>query len=127
MLNVRSYKYHLWGQYTVEELNGKCYKFTKEDKEVIVAEADIHEVKRFSPGMKTASVNSDKYDLSGEYTVEEVYGKFNKFTKEDKVVIVPEADMSLHVEIDRTKGGRRRNRRATKRARKSRRSYSRRK
>ena len=133
---VQSYKYKLWDEYTVEELNGRCYKFTQKDKEVIVAEADINEVEgfsrdKFSRDNKPTFVKSVMYKLSGEYTVEEVYGKFYKFTKgkfpSDIVVIVPEADIKEVDGFNPRKGGRRRNRRATKRARKSRRSYSRRK
>lgn len=129
---VQSYKYKLWGENTVEELNGMCYKFTQKGKEVIVPEADIDKVDGFSRGNKTAFVKSFMYKLSGENTVEEVYGKFYKFTTKgkfpsDTVVIVPEADIDEVDGFKPTKGGRRRNRRATKRARKSRHSYSRRK
>ena len=127
---VTSSKYNLSGENTVEELNGKCYKFTQGGKEVIVAEADIDQVEGFSPGDKNASVRHIAYNLFGENTIEEVYGKFYKFTKGkfpfDTVVIVPEADIKLIQGFEPRKGGRRRNRRATKRARKSRRSYSRR-
>ena len=128
MQTVKSSKYKLSGENTVEVLNGMCYIFT--GKEVIVAEDDIGQVDGFSTGDETATVRCHMYNLYGEKTVKEVSGKFYKFTSgiyPFNVVIVPEADIGEVDGFKPTKGGRRRNRRATKRARKSRRSYSRRK
>lgn len=75
-------------------------------------------------------VKSYKYDLWGESEVEEVTGKFYKFTQkrggDDKVVYVPESDINDAVEGFSIGGGRR-NRRATKKARVNKRRYTRRK
>ena len=39
------------------------------------------------------SVESIKYDLSGDYTIKAVTGKFYRFKKGDKEVFVPEDSM----------------------------------
>lgn len=104
---VKSYKYNLSGDYKVEEQNGIFYKFT-DNAPVSVSESDIGEVKGFDQDRVlvndtsssddegdvffTQNVTSDKYKLSGSYTVEKNDDNYI-FTK--PTVYVPESDIVI--------------------------------
>jgi len=142
---VSSEKYNLRGEYAVKELTGKYYTFTQDEKDVIVPESDIdhdydiHGVEGFLPGHTNAFVKSIPYNLYGNNKITEHIGKYYRFTKDDKNTFVPKSDIkkgNKHTFVPKSdikevegyspRGGMRRNHRATKRARRNRRSYSRR-
>ena len=68
---VKSYKYNLSGNNTIEEINGKFYKFTQNGKDVFVPDYDIRQVEGFIPGNKKCFVKNYKYNLSGDNTMVE--------------------------------------------------------
>ena len=105
--NVRSYYYNLSGVYTVEEQTGRFYKFT-DNSPISVPESDIGAVSGFNSdkvldetdsssskdkeyGFKQ-NVTSEKYKLSGSYTVEKK-GQTYIFTKQ--IVYVPETGIAI--------------------------------
>ena len=73
-------------------------------------------------------VKSYKYDLFGDYAVEEQVGTIYRFKQGNKVVDVPASDIDA---VEGFQGGakrrNRRNNRGTKKARRNRRRYTRRK
>ena len=93
MPTVKSYKYRLGGDYTVEKQNGVFYKFTKNGQTVCIPESDIGKVEGFSEGENILNVRSRSYGMIGIFEVEKINGTFYKFTKGNTVVFVPESDI----------------------------------
>jgi hypothetical protein len=122
MLNVKSYKYGLGGNYKVEKLTGTFYIFTKGYQTVFVPESDIGNVEGFSSGNTKTNVKK----LNDNFG--EMIGIYHKYAKKDGTesfipqYITPES----HNNSVGITGGRYRHRRVTKRSRKTRRRYSRR-
>jgi hypothetical protein len=125
---VKSYKYDLFGDATVNKQVGKIYRFKQGEKVVNVPESDTDAVEGFSPGDLQAFVRSYKYNLFGNATVEEQVGTIYRFKQGNKVVDVPASDTDA---VEGFQGGakriNRRNNRGTKKARRNRRRYTRRK
>jgi hypothetical protein len=102
-----------------EGINGKLYKFTQGDKAVYVPSHDAHLVDGFVRGMKKGFFDSTSFNLSGDYNVEEINGKYYRFTKGDKddfpeVVYVPASEIDA---AGLMVGGRRKsNRKSTKKS-----------
>jgi hypothetical protein len=105
--NVTSDYYNLSGVYTVEEQSGRFYKFT-DNSPISVPESDIGAVKGFNSekvvdktdtsssndkeyGFKQ-NVTSEKYKLSGSYTVEK---KENNYIFTKPIVYVPETGIAI--------------------------------
>jgi len=105
-VNVTSDYYNLSGVYTVEEQSGRFYKFT-DNSPISVPESDIDAVKGFeknkvleNDGSSTddkgsgfnQTVTSEKYKLSGSYSVEKT-GDSYIFIK--PIVYVPESSIVI--------------------------------
>jgi hypothetical protein len=107
--SVTSYKYNLAinDKYTVEEQTGRFYEFT-DNSPISVPESDIGAVKGFNSekvvdktdtsssndkeyGFKQ-NVTSEKYKLSGSYTVEK---KENNYIFTKQIVYVPETGIAI--------------------------------
>jgi hypothetical protein len=103
--NVKSYHYNLSGVYTVEEQTGRFYKFT-DNSPISVPESDIGAVKGFEKNkvlendpnfddkdiIMNQNVTSEKYKLSGSYTVEK---KENNYIFTKPIVYVPETGIAI--------------------------------
>ena len=121
---VKSYKYDLFGDATVNQQIGKIYRFKQGEKVVDVAASDVGYVDGFSPGDLQAFVRSYRYNLFGDVTVEEQVGTIYRFRQGNKVVDVPASDIDA---VEGFEGGaKRRNRKQTRKARRNRRRYTRR-
>jgi hypothetical protein len=105
--SVTSYKYNLAinDKYTVEEQNGRFYEFT-DNSPISVPESDIGAVNGFKKNkvlgndpnfddkdiMMKQNVTSEKYKLSGSYTVEK---KENNYIFTKPIVYVPETGIAI--------------------------------
>jgi len=96
MQNITIDDYNIFGDYKVEEKDGKYYKFRNENQTIIVPESDIKKhVENFDPLKKEPqSVKSSKYNLSinDKYTIEEQNGRFYEFT-DNSPISIPESDI----------------------------------
>jgi hypothetical protein len=134
---VKSYKYNLFGEYTVIAEEGLFYKFLNDDKAVYVPAYGIDSINGFDPTIinkaehnenNKIDIRSSRYNLSGHYSVRAPRRNlFYKFTKDGKVTYVPEFDADAIERFDPNKinkpepsGGARKTRKGRKGSRRSR-------
>jgi hypothetical protein len=117
VVKVRSYKYNFSGDFMVFKLNGTIYRFKDTKSTVCVPKSDIANVEGFTD----TDTDTDPFG--------KLFGIYHKYVKEDGTetfipqYITPES----HNNSAGISGGKYKKRRATKRARRTRRRYSRRK
>lgn len=128
---LSSDKYDLVGNYNIEETSGKFYRFKGDcglfgcKSVAFYPESELEHIEGFKKGVKKQSFQDFQHNLYGEYYIDEVNGKFYKLNQRgEHIVYVPESDIKSIKGFP--KGGRRRHRNATKKARKTRRRHTRR-